>query len=71
MDRAVKVNSDVLQIFVKNANQWKSPGRPKPEIDLFRQAVIDAKLACVIAHDSYLINLASPVSLRKLMRNEN
>ncbi len=49
-----------LQIFSKNANQWAS--KPLQELDIatFRKAVKLAKLKFVTAHDSYLINLASP-----------
>ena len=60
VQRAHSVESDALQIFTKNQKQWKA----KPIIDedaaLFRQHCIDCVIDPVVAHDSYLINLASP-----------
>ncbi len=50
----------VIQIFTKNTNQWR--GRPiaADEAQRFREAVAGSGIACPLAHDSYLINLASP-----------
>lgn len=57
--RAVETGCDCLQIFTRNINQWKvSPLDPR-EAAAFRDAVRAAGLACVVAHDSYLINPAS------------
>jgi deoxyribonuclease IV len=51
---------DVVQIFTKSSNQWKA----KPLTDDDRQKFVDAQketgVEVVCAHDSYLINLASP-----------
>lgn len=49
-----------IQIFLKNSNQWR--GRPLTEDDRrrFREAKAGAGIAPVVAHGSYLINLASP-----------
>ncbi len=49
-----------LQIFLKNSNQWK--GKPLTEEDrkLYLQAQKRSGIAPVVAHNSYLINLASP-----------
>ena len=49
-----------IQIFLKNSNQWK--GKPLSEEDraLYRQAQLRADIQPVVAHNSYLINLASP-----------
>jgi deoxyribonuclease IV len=50
----------VIQIFTRNPNQWNcSPLSPK-EIDAFHAARIQTSIMPVAAHDSYLINLASP-----------
>jgi deoxyribonuclease-4 len=51
---------EVIQIFTKNTNQWR--GRPisPQEAQQFCAAVAAAGIACPLAHDSYLINLASP-----------
>jgi deoxyribonuclease-4 len=50
----------VIQVFTKNTNQWR--GKPiEPEhVTLFRDALTQAEIECPIAHDSYLINMASP-----------
>jgi deoxyribonuclease-4 len=50
----------VIQIFTKNTNQWR--GRPiaPEEARQFREATAASGIACPLAHDSYLINLASP-----------
>lgn len=57
---AVALGCETLQVFTKNANQWV--GKPLADGDVadFRAAVRNAKLRFVTAHDSYLINLASP-----------
>lgn len=48
-----------LQIFTKNASQWR--GRPllEAEIDAFKQAARETGIHPVVSHASYLINLAS------------
>ncbi len=51
---------ETLQLFTKNANQWNAKPLTEDEIRTFRRAVIDARLKFPTAHDSYLINLASP-----------
>lgn len=58
--RGDSVGCEVVQIFTKNSNQWK--GRPlyKEEIDRFNANIESTGISTVIAHDSYLINLASP-----------
>jgi deoxyribonuclease-4 len=60
IDRAVAAGCGVLQIFTRNANQWK--GKPVSDADgaLFRQKMIDSGLHEVVSHDIYLINLAAP-----------
>ena len=62
VERGVEVGCRVLQIFVKNSNRWI--GRPidRPEARAFRSAARTAGFSRVIAHTSYLINLASPVA---------
>lgn len=60
VERAVKVGCGVLQIFVKNPNQWVGRRPDEEEVERFRAAVLEAGLNSAVAHDSYLINLASP-----------
>jgi deoxyribonuclease-4 len=62
IERGVEVGCRVLQIFVKNSNRWIGRPLERPEARAFRSAARDAKLSRIIAHTSYLINLASPVA---------
>jgi deoxyribonuclease-4 len=58
--RAAAIGANVIQIFTKQAHQWREPAIDPPERRLFRQARASSGIAFVSAHDSYLINLASP-----------
>jgi deoxyribonuclease-4 len=60
VQRARSVDSDALQIFTKNQNQWKAREISADEVALYRQCCLDCEIDPVVAHDSYLINLASP-----------
>ncbi len=58
--RATAIGATAIQLFTKTPNQWREPVLG-PEIrDAFRAALTGARLASVVSHDSYLINLASP-----------
>jgi deoxyribonuclease-4 len=48
------------QIFTKNNNQWRAKPLSEEDIRQFREAVERHGLRSPCAHDSYLINLASP-----------
>jgi deoxyribonuclease-4 len=50
----------VIQIFTKNTNQWRGKPIAPEEARQFRDAIAASGIACPLAHDSYLINLASP-----------
>ncbi len=60
VQRALQAGCRVLQIFVKNSNRWKGKTLDDEEVAGFRKVWADSKLHQVVAHDSYLINLASP-----------
>ena len=49
-----------MQIFTKQATRWAERECEKVECRTFRAAVADTDLSALNAHDSYLINLASP-----------
>jgi deoxyribonuclease-4 len=51
---------DTVQIFTKAPNQWAGKPITADEAKLFRKTMRETKLKLPIAHDSYLINLASP-----------
>lgn len=59
VDRAVASKCQALQIFTKSAGQWRARPLPDEEIALFRQKIAASGIAPVVAHNSYLINLAT------------
>jgi deoxyribonuclease-4 len=59
VERAVETGCECLQIFTRNINQWRVTPIDPAAAAAFRAAVREAGLACVVAHDSYLINPAS------------
>lgn len=61
VERAVAVDSGALQVFVKSSNQWAARPFTPGEVDAFRRDAREAGLERhLVAHASYLINLASP-----------
>lgn len=54
-----KIGCNTIQIFVKSNLQWKARDINKFEIQEFLRNKIETKINPVIAHSSYLINLAS------------
>jgi endonuclease IV len=47
-------------MFTKNNNQWKAKPLTKEDADKFNAALLETGIKPVVAHTSYLINLASP-----------
>ncbi|HLJ11265.1 MAG TPA: deoxyribonuclease IV [Planctomycetaceae bacterium] len=60
VELAAALGMDVVQIFTKNNNQWKAKPLAQSDIDQFRSALKSTGVQFPCAHDSYLINLASP-----------
>ena len=58
--RAEQVDAEALQIFTKNQNQWNAKPLTDEGVALWHAAWRDSRVKTVVAHDSYLINLASP-----------
>jgi len=58
--RGRAIGATAIQVFTKTPNQWREPALPSERIAAFRRARRLAGLGAVVAHDSYLINLASP-----------
>jgi deoxyribonuclease-4 len=58
--RASECGCDCLQIFTRNTNQWSAHPITSQQAASFRRAVKLSGIVSPIAHDSYLINLASP-----------
>ena len=63
VDRAVVHGCEALQIFTKNANQWRGKPLDPSEIRLFRERIEQAGITPVVSHASYLINLATTFPL--------
>jgi deoxyribonuclease-4 len=59
IDRAVASRCEALQIFTKSAGQWRARVLPRDEIVLFRRRASEAGIQPVVAHNSYLINIAA------------
>ncbi len=49
-----------IQVFTKNASQWRAPALREDEGALFRAGCREHGVRMAIAHASYLLNLASP-----------
>jgi deoxyribonuclease-4 len=58
--RARAIGATAMQLFTKQAARWAERDCADDECRAFSEAVATAALVSVIAHDSYLINLASP-----------
>jgi len=58
--RARAIGASAMQIFTKMANRWAERVCEDDECRAFRTALADTSVRATIAHDSYLINLASP-----------
>jgi deoxyribonuclease IV len=60
VEAAAELRMECVQIFTKNNNQWKAKPLSEEDVSLFREAVARTGIRMPCAHDSYLINLASP-----------
>lgn len=58
--RAKEISATAMQIFTKQANRWQERDVDADEAARYRSAMADTHVRWVCAHDSYLINLASP-----------
>jgi deoxyribonuclease-4 len=60
--RAALHGCEALQIFTKNASQWRGRPLPPEDVAAFRARLAEARIQPAISHASYLINLAAPAS---------
>jgi deoxyribonuclease-4 len=58
--RARAIGATAMQIFTKMANRWADRACEGDECAAFTTALAQTNVRATIAHDSYLINLASP-----------
>src|SRR5438874_6942668 len=68
VERAVLHRCEAMQIFAKNASQWRGRVLPVEEVREFRSRVTAVGITPVVSHASYLINLASGTST---LRNQS
>ncbi len=55
-----EIGCSAVQLFTSNPRQWNAPPLTPEQIADFRAAHAETGIAFVVAHDSYLINLAAP-----------
>jgi len=58
--RGATIGATVIQIFTKTPSQWREPTINSSQARKFRNALRYYDIRVAVAHDSYLINLASP-----------
>ncbi len=58
--RAESVGCTAMQLFVKNANRWQGKAISAEEVHEFAAERARTGISPIFAHNSYLINLASP-----------
>lgn len=58
--RGAAIGATAIQVFTKTPSQWREPVLDGGIGARFRRACVENGLTTVVAHDSYLINLASP-----------
>jgi deoxyribonuclease-4 len=57
---AFRLKLDALQVFVKNQRQWRAAPFEPDDLARWHELLAASKLTPVVAHATYLINLASP-----------
>ncbi|MFN2571850.1 MAG: deoxyribonuclease IV [Gemmatimonadales bacterium] len=58
--RGAALRASAIQLFTKTPNQWREPAIAPDVIARFKTELTRHGIAVAVAHDSYLINLASP-----------
>jgi deoxyribonuclease-4 len=58
--RGKTIGATAIQVFTKTPSQWREPGIPEESFTAFRRECERVRISNIVAHDSYLINLASP-----------
>lgn len=59
IERGETLGCRAVQIFVKNPNQWRQKHLTEGRVEAFRAARSNSPIEAVVAHASYLINLAA------------
>lgn len=63
VDRALVHGCEALQIFTRNASQWRGKPLDPAEVKAFRTRIDQTGITPVVSHASYLINLATRFSV--------
>ncbi|MGH7569515.1 MAG: deoxyribonuclease IV [Gemmatimonadales bacterium] len=58
--RGAAIGATAIQLFTKTPSQWREPALGRATVAAFRAALARTDIRVAVAHDSYLINLASP-----------
>lgn len=58
--RGKAIGATAIQVFTKTPSQWREPSISPESFAAFRRECERLRLSSIVAHDSYLINLASP-----------
>lgn len=58
--RGKAIGATAIQVFTKTPNQWREPALTEESRTAFRRERDRCEIARIVAHDSYLINLATP-----------
>ena len=58
--RGNAIGATAIQVFTKTPSQWREPGISRESCTAFQKECERFQLSSIVAHDSYLINLASP-----------
>jgi len=58
--RGAAIGATAIQVFTKTPNQWREPVIAAAVVERFGSELLRHGIQIVVAHDSYLINLASP-----------
>jgi len=64
--RGRAIGATVIQVFTKTPSQWREPTLTAESLAEFRRERDRSGMASIVAHDSYLINLASPEPVLQL-----
>lgn len=61
LEKGNELSCTAIQIFTKSQLRWQAPPFTKDELDIFKETLFKIEsIRSIIAHASYLINLASP-----------
>jgi deoxyribonuclease-4 len=58
--RGKAIGATAIQVFTKTPGQWREPEIGPESLNTFKAECERLQLTSIVAHDSYLINLASP-----------